>query len=315
MQFKKATREQAKLRAALVGPSGSGKTYTALNIATHLGGRVAVIDTEHGSASLYAGGKPFDFDVLELTSFHPDRYTEAIIAAEKAGYDVLVIDSLSHAWQGKDGALETVDRAKNSFTEGWRNVTPSHNRMVDTIIGARLHVIATMRVKTEYVVEEDEKTGKKVPRKIGLAPVQRAGMEYEFGVVADLDLDHNLTVSKTRCLALDGVTVNKPGPALAATLLEWLSEGDEVEYATDTQVDRIAELVAAAADNDASKAEALVAKVKGEYGVDAIGRLRAAQADEAIGRLESVIEKQLNRQVDEAATALQAELGADEVAA
>jgi len=140
---------------------------------------------------------------------------------------VLIIDSLSHAWTGKDGALELVDKAAarergNSFA-AWRHVTPLHNAMVDAMIGARLHLIVTMRSKVEWVVEKDER-GKSVPRKIGLQPVQRDGLEYEFDVVADMDLDNNFIVSKTRCPALRGKVINLPNEEPAKTLRAWLSE-------------------------------------------------------------------------------------------
>ena len=130
MVFKKATKEQAKLRMGIIGPAGSGKTYTALLTARNLvpDGKIAVLDTERGSASKYAD--IFEFDVCELESFHPENYIKTIQAAEEAGYDVLIIDSLSHAWTGKDGALELVDKAAarergNSFA-AWRHVTPLH---------------------------------------------------------------------------------------------------------------------------------------------------------------------------------------------
>lgn len=223
MRFQKAIKRKAKLRIGLVGPSGSGKTFTALRIARGLGGKVAVIDTEHGSASLYAD--LFEFDVLELDTFSPDTYVAAINAAAEAGYDVVVVDSLSHAWMGKDGALEQVDRHAarergNSFG-AWRHVTPMHNRLVETLVGAPVHIIATMRAKTEYIIEEDNR-GKKVPRKIGMAPVQRDGMEYEFTVVGDMDYENRLLVTKTRCSALAGAVIEKPGEDVAQTLLDWL---------------------------------------------------------------------------------------------
>ena len=118
MPFTKATKQEAKLRLALAGPSGSGKTYTALQIATHLGGPIALVDTERGSARKYAD--LFSFDVLELDSFHPERYIEAIHEAEEAGYAVLILDSLSHAWAGKDGALELVDKAAKRLAVTYR---------------------------------------------------------------------------------------------------------------------------------------------------------------------------------------------------
>lgn len=231
MAFQRATKKQAKLRLALIGPSGSGKTYTALTLAQHLvpGGRVALIDTERGSASKYAD--LFEFDVQELESFHPQRYIEAIREAQAAGYDVLIIDSLSHAWMGKDGALELVDKAAkrnpsgNSFA-AWRDVTPLHNQLVDAMLATRLHVIVTLRSKMEYVQEKDDK-GKTVIRKVGLQPVQRDGLEYEFDVVGDLDQDNTLVVTKTRCSALHNAVVSKPGHELATTLAEWL-DGEPV---------------------------------------------------------------------------------------
>lgn len=229
MQFRKAEKRQAKLRLALIGPSGAGKTYSALAIAEGLGGKVALIDTEHSSASLYADR--FTFDVLNLESFHPERYVEAIGAAQAAGYDVLIIDSLSHAWTGKDGALEQVDKAAardprgNSFA-AWRTITPQHNKLVEAMLRSNLHLIVTMRTKTEYIVEKDERTGKSAPRKIGLAPVQRDGLEYEFTIVGDINLDHNMVVTKTRCSELADAVIEKPGKLLGEQLIEWLETGE-----------------------------------------------------------------------------------------
>lgn len=224
--FKKATKSQAKLRMAITGPSGSGKTYTALSVGTPLG-RIAVIDTERGSASKYAD--LFDFDVLELTEYNPRNYIEAIRAACAGGYDVLIIDSLSHAWSGQGGVLELVDRAakrsqsQNSFA-AWRDVTPLHNQLVDTILGSPIHIIATMRSKTEYVLERDER-GRTTPRKVGLAPVQRDGMEYEFDVVAEMDMDNNMIISKSRIVALTGGIMNRPDGQFGELLKAWLSDG------------------------------------------------------------------------------------------
>lgn len=229
LTFAPATKKTAKLRLALIGPAGAGKTYTALAIASHLGSKIAVMDTEHGSASKYAGIFPAPFDVIEPDSFAPAMYAQVIQAAEQAGYDVLIIDSLSHAWSGKDGALEQVDRAAkrsqgNSFG-AWRDVTPQHNDMVEAIVGARIHIIATMRAKMEYVQQKDERTGKTTVRKIGLQPVQRDGLEYEFDVVADLDTDNNLIIGKTRCPQLAGAVFPKAGEEVAAVLRDWLTDG------------------------------------------------------------------------------------------
>ena len=229
VSFKKASKAQARLRMAIIGPSGGGKTYTALAIASALGSRIAVLDTERGSASKYAD--KFAFEVAELETFEPSSYVSAIQAAGAAGYDVLVIDSLSHAWMGKGGALEQVDNAAkrsqgNKFA-AWRDVTPMHNALVDAILRSPMHVIVTMRTKTEYVLETNER-GKQVPRKIGTQPIQRDGMEYEFDVVADVEQEnHDLIIGKTRCSALDGKVFRKAGADVAKILSDWLTDGVE----------------------------------------------------------------------------------------
>ncbi|MDF5720197.1 MAG: ATP-binding protein [Rhizonema sp. PD37] len=228
--FLKAVKSQSKLRLALVGPSGSGKTFSSLAIATGLGQRIAVLDTEHGSASKYAD--KFNFDVVQLSSFHPREYINVIQAASNANYDVLIIDSLSHAWIGKDGALEQVDRiakksqSSNSFA-AWRDVTPMHNQMVEAMLACKCHLIATMRAKTDYVLEPNEK-GKMVPRKVGLAPIQRDGLEYEFDVVGDMNLENEMIVGKSRCSALSGQIIAQPGLQLADTLKKWLLDGTPI---------------------------------------------------------------------------------------
>jgi hypothetical protein len=236
MQFQKAVKRQAKLRLGLDGPSGSGKTYTALVAATALKGtgKVAVIDTERGSASLYAD--LFNFDVLCLDNFNPHNYIEAIHTAEKAGYTVIVIDSLSHAWEGEGGVLDLHDQAQkrqntqNSFT-AWKDVTPIHRSLVDAMLQSSCHVIATMRTKTEYVIETIEKNGRTVqqPRKIGTAPVQRQGMEYEFTIVGDIDVDHNLVISKSRMATLADAVVSKPNVEWFAQIATWLNSGEAAD--------------------------------------------------------------------------------------
>lgn len=236
--FRRATRGQAKLRAALIGPAGSGKTYSSLAMATEIArlikesgrgkGRIAVIDTECGSAELYA--KKFEFDTMNLDRHSPLDYVDAICAAETEGYDVVVVDSLSHAWMGKDGALAQVDQAVergagNSFS-AWRTVTPKHNQLVDKILSCKLHLIATIRAKTEYVQEKNDK-GKTEIKKLGMAAVQREGLEYEFTLVGDIDLSNTLKISKTRLdeVMRPGDIYERPGAALAAKIYGWLIDG------------------------------------------------------------------------------------------
>jgi energy-coupling factor transporter ATP-binding protein EcfA2 len=232
MPFKKAVKYDARLRLALAGPSGSGKTFTALTLACALAGEkgVALIDTERGSASKYArtsDDQGFDFDVLELVNYHPQNYIMAIHEAEAAGYAVLVIDSLTHAWNSVGGVLEIVDKAtkrsqsKNAFTNGWSEATPLQNQLIDTITRSPLHVIVTMRSKTEYVLEKQG--DKTVPRKIGMAPVQRPDIDYEFDVYAELTHEHTLLVQKSRLSELSGAVIDHPGSDLAEVLANWLS--------------------------------------------------------------------------------------------
>jgi nucleoside-triphosphatase THEP1 len=226
--FKKASKLAIKLRLALSGASGSGKTFSALSIASQLGSSIAVIDTEHGSASRYADR--FNFDVCELENHHPAKYIEAIQAAEEAGYQVIIIDSLSHAW------FSELELAGKGF-DGWKNVRPLERKLIDAMVSSKAHIIATMRSKTEYIMEEykarDGKT-KTAPKKIGTAPVQSAGIEYEFDVAGELNYEHILTISKSRCSELADRTFLNPGKEIADILKNWIagSEAQPQQVAT-----------------------------------------------------------------------------------
>lgn len=230
MQFVKASKEGLKARLALAGPAGSGKTWTGLLVATEFarrdGGRIAVIDTERRSASEYS--EDFDFDTLQLTTFHPLTLVEALAASAEAGYGVVMVDSLSHFWEGEGGMLTVVDNAAkrdgggNSFA-GWKTARPMELRMLNALLAYPGHVIVCMRTKTEYVVEDNAR-GKKAPRKVGLKPIQRDGIEYEFQVVGDLNHDNELIISKTRVASLGGQVISKPGAEFAETILDWLGK-------------------------------------------------------------------------------------------
>jgi hypothetical protein len=224
LEFRRAVKRDAKVRLAITGPSGSGKTYTLLKLATELGGPIAVVDTERGSAEKYAD--LFEFDTLPLESFSPDLVPRLIEAAVKQGYRSLVIDSLSHFWSGTDGELDQVEKVKRRLRDNgfaaWREITPKHNRMIDAMLGAPLHILVSLRVKTEWVLETDERSGKTKPRKIGLAPVMRDGIEYEFDICGDIDQENTLVITKSRCPKLAGGVFPKPGKELADVLKEWL---------------------------------------------------------------------------------------------
>lgn len=222
--FAKAVKYAAKGRTALVGPAGSGKTYTMLMLARALAGpngKIAAIDTEHGSMSKYAD--VFDFDVLELSSFTPESFIETLHAAEENHYDVFCCDSLSHFWVGKDGALEFVDMAAKRHKDnmgGWKEFRPHERMMVDEMVSSPCHVICTMRTKTEFV--EQIIDGKKKRVKIGLAPVQREGLEYEFDLVGYMDEENTFITDKTRCSHYSQKAFTKPGPKEFAPFVEWL---------------------------------------------------------------------------------------------
>lgn len=230
--FQKATKKQARLRMAIAGPSGSGKTYSALRIGTAMADRVAVIDTEHGSASKYADR--FDFHTVNLgPPYSPERFIERIEAAEEEGFDLVVIDSLSHAWKGEGGILEIVDKEKKKQKGGgsfsaWSEATPRHRALIDAMLSSTVHIIATMRSKQEYVMVEKD-SGKKGVEKRGMSPVQRDNVEYEFDIFADLDMEHNLLVNKSRFDGLADEVIEKPGEAVAAKIGDWLSDGEPTE--------------------------------------------------------------------------------------
>lgn len=228
MTFRKAERKKAKLRLGLVGPAGSGKTYSALLVAKGLGGKVAVVDTENGSADLYA--HLLDYDVMTLKPpYDVLDYISAIEAAEKEGYNVIILDSISHAWAGEGGLLDQqgkiADSGKGNSYTAWRTVTPKHNKFIEKMLGCNLHLIATMRAKTEYVLEKNDK-GRDVPRKVGMAPIQREGMDYEFTTVFDIDLNHNAACSKDRTSMFDG-KIFPLNEKTGEQLLKWLDQGTE----------------------------------------------------------------------------------------
>ena len=226
--FAPATKDKAKARIALNGPSGSGKTWTSLVTATALGNRIALIDTERGSASKYAGPRGFAFDTLEMHKHDPRDLVKALASAAAANYDVVIVDSLSHFWSGIGGMLEQVDSAAkrgysgNTFA-GWKDAAPLERAMIDALVSFPGHVIVTMRVKTEWVIDG------KTPRKVGLKPEQRHGIEYEFDIVGDMDHENTMVVSKTRCPDLNGAVIRQPDATFAQTVLAWLEDGADTD--------------------------------------------------------------------------------------
>lgn len=232
--FTPATRTQAKIKAAITGPSGSGKTYSALTIAKSLGGKIAVVDSENGSASLYSGKFQFDTIVIK-PPYTTEKYIEAIEAAEKAGYSSVVLDSITHAWSGEGGLLqqkEQLDQRGGNSYANWAKITPKQEKFMGKILYSDIHLIATMRSKQDYVLADNGK-GKMAPQKVGMAPVQREGTEYEFTVVFDVAMNHEASVSKDRTGLFDG-KLFKITEDTGKSILNWLG-GAEPEIKTDDE--------------------------------------------------------------------------------
>lgn len=279
-QVRKAARRKLKTRMAIMGPSGSGKTYSSLAIASGIvgaegeGGKIYVIDTEHGSADRYA--HRFDFMSVELPNFDPRSYARCIEWLQKTYDDcaVIIVDSLSHAWAGPGGALALVDRYAKASKSGssfnaWGEVTPRHDELIAALTSAKCHVIATMRSKTKYEMVENSR-GKVQPVKLGLGPVQRDGMDYEFDFVLDIGRNHTARVDKTRYDGmklgdqdLDGLAIEKPGVVLGETMARWLDDGlSEEEVQAQKDADRRRQTAIACVDKakDMRERRAAVAK-------------------------------------------------------
>lgn len=218
--FKTATKSQAKARILFSGASGSGKTTAALKLASSIGKKIAVIDTEAGSASLYAD--QYSFDVLELSPpYEPERFIEAIAAAEDAGYDVIVLDSITHEWSGPGGCLEIKTKMGDRFQD-WAKVTPRHDKFIQAMMRSKAHIIATVRAKQGYSMDERGKVQKQ-----GMDPQQRDGIDFEFTICWNINAQHLADAQKDRTRLFDG----KPEIITTDTgkrLMEWLNSGAAV---------------------------------------------------------------------------------------
>jgi len=226
MQLRKATRKKAKIRLGLSAVSGGGKTYSAILIAKGLVGdlsKVAIIDTENGSADLYA--HLGDFNVLPLTApFTPERYIEAIKSCEKGGMGVIIVDSISHEWDGKGGCLEIVESLGGKYQD-WAKVTPRHQAFIDAIIHSPSHVITTVRRKQDYEMIKD---GNKIRiEKGGLKEITREGFEYELTINLELDTKHNASASKDRTQLFMNKPAFVPSENTGEIIAAWCEQGEE----------------------------------------------------------------------------------------
>lgn len=246
MILRKATRQKAKIRLGLSAVSGGGKTFSAILIAKGLCGdlsKVAIIDTENGSADLYA--HLGDYNVLPITSpFTPEKYVEAIQACEKAEMEVIIIDSISHEWDGKGGCLEIVDaitqgsQSKNSYT-AWGKVTPRHQAFIDAMLHSSAHIITTVRRKQDYEMSKDA-SGKTKVEKAGLKEITREGWEYELTINLLLDTAHQATASKDRTGLFMGKPEFIPSERTGQMIADWCESGEDVNQQVSEAVEKLA---------------------------------------------------------------------------
>lgn len=248
IQIRKASRKQSKLRLGLAAPSGCGKTMGALLLAygiTDDWEKIGLIDTEEGSGELYVGVNKHSLTIGDYLysrisgSFAPKHYIEHIKAMENAGAEVIIVDSLTHAWAGTEGLLDKqakiAERSGNSYT-AWRDVTPDHNALVNAMLQSKSHIIATMRSKVQYAMEKGDDDKYKIVKK-GIAPIQREGMEYEFTAFFDIDANCYASASKDRTDLFSELnaagTVEKKHfiikPDTGKMLKDWIGTGDKAE--------------------------------------------------------------------------------------
>jgi hypothetical protein len=228
--FRPATKDGQKARLSLQGPSGSGKTFTGLSIASGLaeGKRFAVIDTERNAASLYVNEIEGQFDTVPMRRYNPRALEAAIAAAADAGYPVIMVDSLTHFWKGAEGTLDQVAQVADAKYSGnkfaaWKDGGEIQDDMIEALMAYPGHVVVTMRSSEKWVLER----GSKTPVSKGMLAEQRKGIEFEFGVAAELNRANQLRFIKTRCPAFNGLEIDRPDGArdIAKPYLDWLRAG------------------------------------------------------------------------------------------
>lgn len=228
--IRKATRQKAKIRLGLSAVSGGGKTYSALLIASGMTtwDKIGIIDTEH-SADLYSHLGEYSVLTLEAP-YSPERYIEAIKACEEMGMEVIIIDSITHEWDGEGGCLAIQDQLGGRYQD-WAKVTPRHQAFINTIIRSKCHIITTVRRKQDYDMTTDG-NGKAKVEKVGLKEITREGFEYELTLNLEMDTKHNATASKDRTGLFMGKPAFVPTKETGEAILQWCESGvDPVEDA------------------------------------------------------------------------------------
>lgn len=270
MQLRKATRSKAKIRLGLSAVSGGGKTYSSLLIAYGLcedWNKIAVIDTENNSADLYADLG--EYHVLPLNApYTPERYIEAVDACEKAGMEVIIVDSITHEWDGKGGCLEIVENLGGKY-QNWAQVTPRHNAFVQRLLQSSCHIITTVRRKQDYEMTKDN-NGKVKVEKAGLKEVTREGFEYELTVSLELDIRHNATASKDRTKLFMDKPAFVPSIETGKAIRQWCEQGVDVIELTPVEK-AIAEISAAISVEELNT-------IKAKYSTDVINDKKVQEA-------------------------------------
>jgi hypothetical protein len=289
-------KEQNFLRMCISAPTKGGKTFTALRLAFSISSNIILIDTENGRASLYDGesvdGKTWKWKTIRLNPpYSIARYRAAIEMAVSYGADVLIVDSLSDEWEGEGGALDWHSQLGGRFND-WATVTPEHNKLMDLIEKAPVHIIATMRSKMDYLITEDESSGRRKQKveRVGLAPVQRGNVPYRYDFELSMDQAHNATLV-TRMRALDGWRGNRPGPELMPPIMSWLNSGKEYAWLPDWSEfyrivkNQVPSLIAGKSDKEAG---AYLGKlIKEELSITGWEPARANEAKELLLSLEA----------------------------
>lgn len=231
LELRKAERSQAKLRIGVSAPSGGGKTYSALLMASGMAdwNKIAVIDTENGRGDIYSDLGDYNIITLEAP-FSPERYIEAIKSCEEAGMEVIIIDSISHEWEGQGGCLEINESLANAKYRGnswsaWNETTPRHRKFIEAIISSTAHVITTVRNKVDTIMTEDKKV-----KKVGIKEITREGFEYEITVNFNIDRDtHKAIPSKDNTRLFEGKDPFVITAETGKQLIEWMKSGKKVK--------------------------------------------------------------------------------------
>lgn len=315
MELRKANRRKTKLRIGLAGMAGTGKTLSALLMAHGLTSwdKIAIIDTENGSGDLYVGREingvtVGEYNVYTLTApFSPARYVEAIKKCERAGVEVIILDSISHEWEGAGGCLEMVDqlkmnsRSKDAFTQGWSKVTPMHSHFIQTILQSDCHVIATTRKKTEYAIERGD-DGKNKPQKMGLKDITREGFDYEVTLYFEIEQNHLAYATKDRT----GIFIDQPAflisPGTGKTLLTWAETGVDAEARiTEEEKQIVLGLFNKIMPNEKEEVlkKAMLETLKKMFNVEVIDKLKSEQAKRLIEKLEVRFSSQVAKEMAE----------------